>query len=188
MITGYGRWALSLSAQILVPMVFMMGLPPLNAERPRARRNSLYPRRSRLFRDRDGADVLTAGERPALDGERILARIRRLSQGDRRVHRPRADLAEVYGAGIRQQAALSEQLQAARALLLYHPRRTKERVRLAATIGVELDAFDALVAAISDLPRLRAAANAANAPAAARGPVARRRARFAAAEPRPARA
>ena len=27
MVTGYGRWALSLSAQLVVPMVFVMGLP-----------------------------------------------------------------------------------------------------------------------------------------------------------------
>ena len=45
-------------------------------------------------------------------------------------------------------------MQAARALLLERPRATPERVRLAATIGILLDAFDALVAAQCDLPRL----------------------------------
>ena len=31
MVTGYGRWALSLSAQLVVPMVFVMGLPAADA-------------------------------------------------------------------------------------------------------------------------------------------------------------
>ena len=33
MITGYGRWALALSAQLLVPMVFVLGLPPAGLAR-----------------------------------------------------------------------------------------------------------------------------------------------------------
>ncbi len=33
MVTGFGRWALSLSAQLLIPMVFVMGLPPADAAR-----------------------------------------------------------------------------------------------------------------------------------------------------------
>ena len=56
---------------------------------------------------------------------------------------------------IRQQAAFSEQLQSARALLLEKPRATRERVRLAASIGLMLDALDGLVAAQCDLPELR---------------------------------
>ena len=74
---------------------------------------------------------------------------------------PGVDLAEVYGAGLRQQAALSEQMQAARALLLHRARKNPERVRLAATIGVLLDAFDALVASLCDLPKLAALPSAA---------------------------
>ena len=33
MVTGYGRWALALSAQLLVPMVFVLGLPPADPAR-----------------------------------------------------------------------------------------------------------------------------------------------------------
>ncbi len=65
------------------------------------------------------------------------------------------DLAEAYGAGLRQQAALSDQLQAARALLLSRAAQEPERLRLAATIGVMLDVFDDLLASTCDLPRLR---------------------------------
>ena len=65
------------------------------------------------------------------------------------------DLPAVYGRVIRQQAAFSEQLQSARALLLENPRATPERARLAASIGLMLDTLDALVAAQCDLPDLR---------------------------------
>ncbi len=68
---------------------------------------------------------------------------------------PTDDLAAAYGVAIRQQAALAEQLQSARALLLDRARGASERLRLAATIGILLDGFDALVAAQCDVVRLR---------------------------------
>ena len=67
-----------------------------------------------------------------------------------------------YGAAIRQQAALAEQLQSARALLLDRARRGSETLRLAATIGILLDAFDALVAAQRDVALIRDAPAAAS--------------------------
>src|SRR5205085_242844 len=72
-------------------------------------------------------------------------------------YNPKIDLPEVYGSVIRQQAALSDQLQAARALLLEQPRASRQRLRLAATIGIVLDAFDALVAAHIELATVRTA-------------------------------
>ena len=68
---------------------------------------------------------------------------------------------EAYGAAIRQQAALSEQMQSARALLLDRPKASNMRLRLAAMIGILLDCFDSLIAAHTELEQLR------NAPAAA---------------------
>ena len=155
MITGYGRWALALSAQLLVPMVFVLGLPPLTPQRALE------------------AELMIVGGGLAYVVLAILA-TRLISGNDRRMMAsesirehaaylravarftdPDVDIAEVYGAAIRQQAALADQLQAARALLLDRPRATPERVRLAATIGVLLDSFDAVVAAQCDLPALR---------------------------------
>ena len=155
MITGYGRWALALSAQLLVPMVFVLGLPPLDP--------------ARAFQ----AELLLIGGGLAYIALAIVA-TRLVSRNDRRLMAsesirehaaylraiarftdPAIDVQEVYGAAIRQQAALADQLQAARALLLERPRATPERVRLAATIGVLLDSFDAVVAAQCDLPALR---------------------------------
>jgi uncharacterized membrane protein YccC len=155
MVTGYGRWALALSAQLLVPMVFVLGLPPAGPER--------------AFQE----ELLLIGGGAAYIVLAIVA-TRLISRNDRRMMAsesirehaaylraiarftdPSVDVAEVYGAAIRQQAALADQLQAARALLLERPRATPERVRLAATIGVLLDSFDAVVAAQCDLPALR---------------------------------
>ena len=68
---------------------------------------------------------------------------------------PDQDLTAAYGATIRQQSALSEQLQSARALLLERPGKTGERMRLAASIGILLDALDALVAAQCDVDLIR---------------------------------
>ena len=64
---------------------------------------------------------------------------------------PETEFEQAYGSAIRQQAALSEQLQSARALLLVRARPGSEKRRLAATIGILLEAFDALVAAQSDI-------------------------------------
>ena len=112
-------------------------------------------RRRGLHRPGDRRDAAGQPQRPAHDGERVDPRARRLFARRRAIHRSRPPTSsEVYGAAIRQQAALADQLQAARALLLERPRATPERVRLAATIGVLLDSFDAVVAAQCDLPRL----------------------------------
>src|SRR6202044_2992840 len=68
---------------------------------------------------------------------------------------PDRDLEAAYGATIRQQSALSEQLQSARTLLLERPGTMGERLRLAASIGILLDALDALVAAQGDVELIR---------------------------------
>ena len=155
MVTGYGRWALALSAQMLVPMVFVLGLPPGGLAH--AFHDEL------LLVGGGGAYVvlaLIATQLVSRNDRRMMASesIREHAAYLRAVARftdSSADLSEVYGAAIRQQAALADQLQAARALLLDQPRATPERVRLAATIGVLLDSFDAVVAAQCDLPALR---------------------------------
>jgi uncharacterized membrane protein YccC len=155
MVTGFGRWALALSAQLLVPMVFVMGLPPadpahaIGAEAIFAAGGLAYIALAAIVTRLGGAN-----------DRRLMATecFRELAAYLRAIARftdPAIDVTEVYGAAIREQAALAEQLQAARALLLERPRATPERVRLAATIGILLDAFDALVAAQSDLTALR---------------------------------
>jgi uncharacterized membrane protein YccC len=74
---------------------------------------------------------------------------------------PDQDLAAAYGATIRQQSALADQLQSARALLLERPGKVGERMRLSASIGILLDALDALVAAQCDVELIRKTPEAA---------------------------
>ena len=147
MVTGYGRWALALSAQLLVPMVFALGLPPAGPARAI---------QEELLLIAGGAAyivlAIVATRLVSRNDRRLMASesIREHAAYLRAIARftdPSVDVQEVYGAAIRQQAA--------RALLLERPRATPERVRLAATIGVLLDSFDAVVAAQCDLPALR---------------------------------
>ena len=160
MVTGFGRWALSLSAQLLVPMVFVMGLPQVDPARA-AENEALLAGGGLAY---IGLALIATRLSGASD-RRLMASecFRELAAYLRAIARftdPAIDATEVYGAAIRQQAALADQLQAARALLLERPRATPERVRLAATIGILLDAFDALVATQCDLPQLRGVAAA----------------------------
>jgi uncharacterized membrane protein YccC len=155
MMTGYGRWALPLSMQALIPMVFVLGLPraglagALRVEALLAVGGFAYIAIALL---------LTRLTDPS--GRRLMASecFRETSvyvEAIARFYDPKVDLTETYGAAIRQQAALSEQIQTARALLLERAAGAKARLRLASTIGILLDVFDALIAAQSEYPGLR---------------------------------
>jgi uncharacterized membrane protein YccC len=74
---------------------------------------------------------------------------------------PDQDLAAAYGATIRQQSALSDQLQSARSLLLERAGTAGERMRLSASIGILLDALDAVIAAQCDVELIRQTPGAA---------------------------
>ena len=155
MITGYGRWALALSAQMLIPLVFMLGLPPLSpAGALSAELMFIVGGLAYLPLAIVATRLISRSDRRMMASE-LFRELAAYLRAVARFTDPNVDLAEVYGAAIRQQATLAEQLQAARGLLLERPRATPERLRLAATIGVLLDAFDALVAAQCDLPALR---------------------------------
>jgi uncharacterized membrane protein YccC len=155
LVSGFGRWALALSMQILIPVVFVLSLPPtdfagvLRAEALIAGGGVAYIVVALLL-----TVVTDAGGRRMMTSEclREFAMYLRVVSG---FYEENADLPATYGAVIRQQAALADQLQAARALLLDQPRRTKARVRLAASIGILLDAFDQFVAAHVELQDIR---------------------------------
>ncbi|MGO9742540.1 MAG: FUSC family membrane protein [Roseiarcus sp.] len=160
-VTGFGRWALAINAQILAPMVFMLGLPELDAS-GLAEAEAIYIAGGLGYIALSLAfTALTAASDRRLMASEAFRELAAYLDAIARFTDRDGDLAEIYGAALRQRAALSEQLQAARAMLLNHPRASAERVRLAATIGILLDAFDALVATLRDLPRLRAMAAAA---------------------------
>jgi uncharacterized membrane protein YccC len=155
LVTGLGRWAVAVGMQAVIPMIFILGFP-----------RETFPAAARI-------EMLLAGGGLAYIGFALLATVftdasaRRMvaSESIREfalfmgavasVFDPDDELGAAYGATIRQQSALSEQLQSARALLLERPGKMGERMRLAASIGILLDALDALVAAQCDVELIR---------------------------------
>ncbi|MGA2794117.1 MAG: FUSC family membrane protein [Roseiarcus sp.] len=161
LVTGYGRWALALSMQALVPMVFVLGLPAASLGGT-LRNEAVLVGGGLLYI----AIALALTAITDAGGRRLMASeaLREFAAYLRAVaafYNPAADLPEAYGAVIRQQAALSDQIQAARVLLLDRPTASKARLRLVATLAILLDALDALVAAHIELAQLRGAEAAA---------------------------
>jgi uncharacterized membrane protein YccC len=155
LVTGLGRWAVAVGMQAVIPMVFILGFP-----------RETFPAAVRIEMLFAGGGVtyiaiaLLATVFTDPSGRRMVASetIREFSIYMRAVagiFDPDRDLAAAYGATIRQQSALAEQLQSARTLLLERPGTVGERFRLAASIGILLDALDALVAAQCDVELIR---------------------------------
>jgi uncharacterized membrane protein YccC len=155
LVTGLGRWAVAVGMQAVIPMVFILGFPretfaaAVRIETLLAGGGLAYIAFALLatvFTDASARRLVTS------EAVREFSIYMRAVAG---VFDPDQELAAAYGKTIRQQSALSEQLQAARAVLLDHPGKRGERLRLAASIGVLLDALDALVASQCDVELLR---------------------------------
>ena len=161
MVTGIGRWAIAVGMQALIPMVFVLGFPretlatSMRIEALFAAGGLAYIAFALL------ATVVTDASARRLVASESIREFSIYLRAVAAIFDPDTDLEAAYGAAIRQQAALSEQLQSARALLLDRARRGSESLRLAATIGILLDAFDALVAAQCDVALIRGAPAAA---------------------------
>ena len=157
MITGWGRWAVALGMQALIPVVFVLGFPretPAVAFKIQALfalGGVAYIAFALL------ATIVTDSSARRLVASETIRELAIYLRAVAAVFDPKKEVEQAYGSAIRQQAALSEQLQSARAALLERPPPGSERMRLAATIGVLLEAFDALVAAQSDVTKVRAA-------------------------------
>jgi uncharacterized membrane protein YccC len=157
MITGWGRWAIAIGMQALIPLVFVLGFPretyaaALRIEALFAAGGLVYIAFALL------ATIVTDSSARRLVASETIRELSIYLRTVAAVFDPKKEFEQAYGSAIRQQAALSEQLQSARALLLDRPRTGTERLRLAASIGVLLDAFDALVAAQCDVRKARSA-------------------------------
>ena len=155
LVTGLGRWAVAVGMQAVIPMVFVLGFPretfsgAVRVEMLLVAGGVAYIALALL------ATVFTDASARRLVASESIREFANYLRAVAAIYDPETDLASAYGAAIRQQAALAEQLQSARALLLDRPRGTLERLRLAATIGVLLDGFDALVAAQCDVALIR---------------------------------
>jgi len=161
LVTGLGRWAVAVGMQAIIPMVFILGFP-----------RETYPAavHTELLLFGGGlayiAIALLATVFTDPSARRMVASetIREFSiylRAVASIFDPDQDLAAAYGSTIRQQSALADQLQSARALLLERPGKTGERMRLSASIGILLDALDALIAAQCDVELIRTTLGAA---------------------------
>ena len=161
LVTGLGRWAVAVGMQAVIPMVFILGFPR-EAFPAAVRIETLFAAGGVGYI----AFALVATIFTDASARRMVASetIREFSiylRAVAAVFDPDRDLEAAYGAVIRQQSALSEQLQSARTLLLERPGTVGERFRLAASIGILLDALDALVAAQCDVELIRRTPGAA---------------------------
>jgi uncharacterized membrane protein YccC len=156
LVTGLGRWAVAVGMQAVIPMVFVLGFPretfsaAVRIETVFAAGGVAYIALALL------ATVFTDASARRLVASESIREFSIYLRSVAGIFDPDQDLEAAYGAAIRQQTALADQLQSARALLLDRTGDKGERMRLAATIGVLLDAFDALVAAQCDVALIRA--------------------------------
>jgi uncharacterized membrane protein YccC len=161
LVTGLGRWAVAVGMQVVIPMVFILGFP-----------RETYPAaiRTELLLAGGGvayiviallATVFTDASARRMVASETIREFSIYLRAVASIFDPDQDLAAAYGATIRQQSALSDQLQSARALLLERPGTTGERMRLSASIGILLDALDAVIAAQCDVELIRTTPGAA---------------------------
>ena len=114
MVTGLGRWAIAVGMQAVIPMVFVLGFPRetystgLRIEAIFAVGGLAYIAFALL------ATAVTDGSARRLVASEAIREFSIYLRAVAAVFEPEIDLEAAYGAAIRQQAALSEQLQAAR--------------------------------------------------------------------------
>ena len=155
LVTGLGRWAVAVGMQAVIPMVFILGFPretfpaAVRIELMFAAGGVAYIVIALL------ATVFTDASARRMVASETIREFSIYMRAVAAVFDPNRELTAAYGVTIRQQSALSEQLQSARALLLERSGTSGERLRLAASIGILLDALDALVAAQSDVELIR---------------------------------
>ncbi len=155
LVTGLGRWAVAVGMQAVIPMVFILGFPretfpaAVRIELLLAAGGSAYIAFALL------ATVFTDASARRMVASESIREFSIYMRAVAGIFDPDQDLTAAYGATIRQQSVLSEQLQSARVLLLERPGKKGERMRLAASIGILLDALDALVAAQCDVELIR---------------------------------
>ncbi len=155
LVTGLGRWAVAVGMQAVIPMVFILGFPretfpaAVRIELMFAAGGVAYIVIALL------ATVFTDASARRMVASETIREFSIYMRAVAAVFDPNRELTAAYGVTIRQQSALSEQLQSARALLLERSGQAGERLRLAASIGILLDALDALVAAQSDVELIR---------------------------------
>ncbi|HWY82971.1 MAG TPA: FUSC family membrane protein [Roseiarcus sp.] len=153
--TGLGRWAVAVGMQAVIPMVFILGFPRETYPAAVHTEMLLFGGGVAYIAIALLATVFTDASARRMVASETIREFSIYLRAVAAVFDPDRDLEAAYGAAIRQQSALSEQFQSARTLLLERPGTVGERFRLAASIGILLDALDALVAAQCDVELIR---------------------------------
>jgi uncharacterized membrane protein YccC len=161
LVTGLGRWAVAVGMQAVIPMVFILGFPretysgAVHIEMLFASGGVAYIAIALL------TTVFTDASARRMVASETIREFSIYLRTVAGVFDPDQDFAAAYGPVIRQQSALADQLQSARALLLERPGPAGERMRLSASIGILLDALDAVIAAQCDVELVRQTPGAA---------------------------
>jgi uncharacterized membrane protein YccC len=155
LVTGLGRWAVAVGMQAIIPMVFILGFPRETYAAAVHTELLLFGGGLAYIAIALLATVFTDPSARRMVASETIREFSIYLRAVADIFDPDQDLAAAYGATIRQQSALSDQLQSARALLLERPGKTGERMRLSASIGILLDALDALIAAQCDVELIR---------------------------------
>jgi uncharacterized membrane protein YccC len=161
LVTGLGRWAVAVGMQAIIPMVFILGFPRETSPAAVHTEVLLFGGGLAYIAIALLATVFTDPSARRMVASETIREFSIYLRAVAGIFDPEQDLAAAYGATIRQQSALSDQLQSARALLLERPGTTGERMRLSASIGILLDALDALIAAQCDVELIRTTPGAA---------------------------
>jgi uncharacterized membrane protein YccC len=161
LITGLGRWAVAVGMQVVIPMVFILGFPRETFPAAVHTEMLLFVGGVAYIVIALLATVFTDASARRMVASETIREFSIYLRTVATIFDPDQDLAAAYGATIRQQSALSDQLQSARALLLERPGKAGERMRLSASIGILLDALDAVIAAQCDVELIRQTQGAA---------------------------
>jgi uncharacterized membrane protein YccC len=156
LVLAWGRWAIPLSVLFMLAMVFTLGAPPADLD-GRLRYEVLFALGGALYIPVGLALTLAfdaSGRRLTLaEVMREFAAYLRCVAG---FYRENPDQTELYLQVLEQQAAFSDHLQAARALIAGAGDRPSA-LRLTAGLAVLLEAFDGVIAAHADQAPLRLA-------------------------------
>jgi uncharacterized membrane protein YccC len=161
LVTGLGRWAVAVGMQAVIPMVFVLGFPRETYSAALHIEMLLFGGGVAYIAIALLATVFTDASARRMVASETIREFSIYLRAVASIFDPDQDLAAAYGATIRQQSALSDQLQSARALLLERPGTAGERMRLSASIGILLDALDAVIAAQCDVELIRQTPGAA---------------------------
>src|SRR5271156_2643428 len=126
LVTGLGRWAVAVGMQAVIPMVFILGFPRETFPAP-VKMGILFVGGGLAYTAIAFlATVFTDASARRMVASETIREFSIYVRAVASVFDPERDLAAAYGATIRQQSALSDQLQSARTLLLERPGTTGE--------------------------------------------------------------